>query len=282
MNESTFPDLEAITVKTDLGRYMLSRFHTATKEVRDNIDAYRFNDAAMALYRFFWGEFCDWGIELSKANKESIRELGAIYKASLKLLHPFMPFISEHLYHELSGTALEEGAESIMVMPYPKAESSDLEIERRFEHVIEAIVSIRRAKATLDLGGEIEQVYIKRNAPKIDLQEAKKYIQRLARVKAVDFVSEKAPNCVADVSDHLEVYIPLSGIDITPIVQRLENQKQKLEKEIQKLGGMLSNEKFLANAPEKVVKENTEALEAAKEKLEKVEGELEALGALRG
>ncbi|RUM66153.1 MAG: hypothetical protein DSZ06_03930, partial [Sulfurospirillum sp.] len=83
------------------GRYILSRFHACTKSVRANIESYRFNDAAMDIYRFFWGEFCDWGIELSKADKESIKELGAIYKESLKLIHPFMPFISEYLYHEL-------------------------------------------------------------------------------------------------------------------------------------------------------------------------------------
>jgi valyl-tRNA synthetase len=256
---------------------MLSRFYLATKEVRDNIDAYRFNDAAMALYRFFWGEFCDWGIELSKADKESIKELGAIYKESLKLLHPFMPFISEHLYHELSATSIEEGADSIMVMRYPTIQPNDPEIEAVFELVIESIVSIRRAKATVDLGGEIEKVYIKLNDSSIDLENAKKYIQRLARVKEVAFVTAKEPECVADVSDNLEVYIPLSGIDLTPIISRLENQKAKLEKEVQKLNGMLNNEKFLANAPESVVKENQEALQAAQNKLEKVQSELQTL-----
>jgi valyl-tRNA synthetase len=256
---------------------MRSRFYLATKEVRDNIDAYRFNDAAMALYRFFWGEFCDWGIELSKADKESIKELGAIYKASLKLLHPFMPFISEHLYHELSGTSLQEGADSIMVMRYPQTEPNDPEIEAIFALVIEAIVSIRRAKATVDLGGEIEQVSIKLNDPSVDLESAKKYIQRLARVKEVHFVDAKTPNSVADVSDNLEVYIPLEGIDLKPIISRLENQKTKLEKEIAKLNGMLNNEKFVAKAPAHVIEENRAGLKAAQEKLEKVESELHAL-----
>jgi valyl-tRNA synthetase len=280
MNEAKFDNLADIEIKTDLGRYMKSRFHLATQEVRDNIDAYRFNDAAMALYRFFWGEFCDWGIELSKADKESIRELGAIYKESLKLLHPFMPFISEHLYHELSGTSLEEGAESIMVMRYPTDTTRDETIESVFALVIEAIVSIRRAKATVDLGGEIDRVAIKLNDTSIDLESAKKYIQRLARVKEVAFVSEKEPNSVADVSDNLEVYIPLEGIDLAPIISRLKNQKTKLEKEVQKLRGMLSNEKFVANAPEAVVEENRKGLEAAEEKLAKVESELKGLGAV--
>ncbi len=278
LNHDKFADLKDIEVSTDLGRYMLSRFKLATKEVRSNIDAYRFNDAAMSLYRFFWGEFCDWGIELSKADKESISELGAIYKESLKLLHPFMPFISEYLYHDLSGTSLENGDESIMISTYPDDIQNDREIEAIFELVIESIVSIRRAKATLDLGGEIEEVSIKLNDSSIDMEIAKKYIQRLSRVKTVHFVTQKAKDVVTDVSDNLEVYIPLSGIDLSGVLKRLNNQKTKLEKEVGKLTGMLGNEKFVANAPKEVVEQNQKTLNQAKEKLEKVLSELATLG----
>ncbi len=277
LNHDKFADLKDIEISTDLGKYMLSRFKLATKEVRANIDAYRFNDAAMSLYRFFWGEFCDWGIELSKADKESIAELGAIYKESLKLLHPFMPFISEYLYHDLSATSLEDGMDSIMIMPYPDDIQNDPKIEAVFELVIESIVSIRRAKATLDLGGEIEEVSIKLNDSSIDIEIAKKYIQRLARVKKVHFVTQKAKDVVTDVSDNLEVYIPLSGIDLTGVLKRLNNQKAKLEKEVAKLTAMLGNEKFVANAPKEVVEQNQKTLNQAKEKLKKVVSELSTL-----
>ena len=118
MNAEQFPDLTSFCVETPLGKYMLSRLNVATKEVREAIESYRFNDAATILYRYLWTEFCDWGIELSKASKESIIELGAIFKESMKLLHPFMPFITEFLYHELSATELETG-DSIMMMPFP-------------------------------------------------------------------------------------------------------------------------------------------------------------------
>ncbi len=277
LSSDKFDDLEHTEIKTDLGKYMLSRFKAATKDVRENIDAYRFNDAAMSLYRFFWGEFCDWGIELSKADKESIKELGAIYKESLKLLHPFMPFISEHLYHELSASSLENSDNSIMIMKYPHDTKNDQKIEEIFSLVIESIVSIRRAKANLDLSGEIEKVFIKLNDKDIDLKDSKRYIQRLAKVKEVLFVSQKEPNCIADVSDSLEVYIPLSNVDLAPILKRLENQKLKLEKEINKLQNMLSNEKFIANAPKDVVEENKQALENATNKYEKVASELKSL-----
>jgi valyl-tRNA synthetase len=275
MNEKSFKDLSQIEIKTDLGRYMLSRLHEATREVREQIDSYRFNDAATTLYRFLWGEFCDWGIELSKAEKSSVAELGAIFKEAMKLLHPFMPFISEYLYQTLSNKELEN-EESIMVMSYPSDTSKDEEIEKIFSLVIESIVSIRRAKATIDMPGKIESVSIKLNED-IDLTKAIPFIKLLGKSGEVNLVNSKVENAIRDVSDNLEVFIPLSGIDLTPIITRLNNQKAKLEKEVAKLNGMLSNERFVANAPKEVVETNKKALSDAKEKLEKIDEELKAL-----
>jgi valyl-tRNA synthetase len=276
MNEDKFENLEDIQIKTDLGRYILSRYNLATKSVRENIDSYRFNDAAMDIYRFFWGEFCDWGIELSKADKDSVKELGAIYKDSLKLIHPFMPFISEYLYHQLSGTDLKDG-DSIMVMKFPTDTNQDKEIEEKFELIMESIVGIRRAKATLDLpSSAVDTVSIKLNK-NIDLISGAKYISKLTKVENINFVDKKVENSVADVGDNLEVYISLEGIDLAPIIKRLQNQKVKLEKEVGKLSGMLGNEKFVANAPADVLEKNREQLESAKSKLQKIESELNSL-----
>ena len=278
MKQTNFANLDEIEIKTELGKYMLGRFYEATKEVRSTIDSYRFNDSAMALYKYFWNDFCDWGIELSKADSDSVAELGAIFKESLKLLHPFMPFISEYLYHELSGSSLEDGDSSIMIANFPEAKEADSETLEVFKLVIEAIVSIRRAKATIELGNkEIPKAFIKLNKD-IDISYANKYIQRLARVGEIEFVKEKQSNCISDISDNLEVFLPLEGIDLTPIISRLTKQKEKLEKEFAKLNGMLSNERFVANAPKEVVEENKQALEAVKEKLQKVESELATLG----
>ncbi len=276
MNEEKFDDLKDIEIKTDLGRYILSRYRVATKSVRSNIDAYRFNDAAMDIYRFFWGEFCDWGIELSKADKDSVKELGSIYKDSLKLIHPFMPFISEYLYHSLSGTTLENGS-SIMVAEFPSQTSQDASIENQFELIKEAIVGIRRAKATLDLpSSAVDTVSIKINKD-IDLTSGIKYISKLTKVEKINIVSKKVENSVADVGDNLECYISLEGIDLEPIIKRLNTQKLKLEKEVGKLNGMLNNEKFVTNAPEDVLTKNRELLKGAKNKLDKVESELKSL-----
>jgi valyl-tRNA synthetase len=275
MNEKSFEDLDKIAIKTDLGRYMYSRLKVATKEVREYMDSYRFNDGATTLYRFLWGEFCDWGIELSKAEKSSVKELGSIFKEAMKLLHPYMPFISEYLYQTLSNKELEN-VESIMVQNYPSQTQKDEEIERIFELVIESIVSIRRAKATIDIPGKIESLSIKLNEDR-DLSKAIPFIKLLGKSSEVNFISEKLENAVRDVSDNLEVFIPLSGVDLTPIIERLNAQKLKLEKEIAKLSGMLSNERFVANAPTEVVETNKKALNDAEEKMAKIEDELKAL-----
>jgi valyl-tRNA synthetase len=275
LNEASFKDLKDIEVKTKLGLYIKSRLNLATSEVREHLDSYRFNDAATTLYRFLWNEFCDWGIELAKAQKEAIGELGAIFKEAMKLLHPFMPFISEYLYQELSDTSLET-SESIMIKPYPDDVTRNSEIEETFSLIIEAIVGIRRAKATLDIAGLIPKAAIKFGERKFD-ETFSSFIKLLAKVEDITFTTTKIDNAVRDVCDNLEVFIPLENVDLTPIVQRLNAQKIKIEKEVAKLENMLNNEKFVANAPKEVITQNQSALNDAKAKLSKVNDELDSL-----
>ena len=276
LNVDTFEDLENIQIKTPLGKYMQSRLAVAVRDVRENLDVYKFNEAAAALYKFIWNEFCDWGIEYSKASKESIAELGSIFKETLKLTSPFMPFIAEYLYQKLNGTELEN-EESIMVKKYPKDMTQDLESENIFAIIEEAIVALRRAKVVIDMGNsKIAHAYVKLDKA-IDTEIAKPFIEKLAKVETIEFVNKKQPDSITDVSDNLEVYIPTSKIDMTPIINKLEKQKEKLEKNIAKLNGMLSNERFVANAPTEVIATNKASLEEANNKLEKVKVELNAL-----
>ena len=278
LNVDKFDDLDTNNISTPLGRYMLARFNVAIKETREFIDQYRFNDAATTLYRFLWGEFCDWGIELSKASKDSVSELGSIFKEALKLLHPFMPFITEYLYHRLSGTTLEDG-NSIMVMNYPKASNIDDDIISSFELAIEAIVSIRRCKTLIDKGNQrISKAAIKLNLD-ADTTLLKPFVEKLAKVDEVSFVDEKLQNCVVDVSNSLESMISTDDIDMSAIVSKLEKQQAKLQKEVAKLNSMLGNEKFVANAPKEVIEQNQKALQEASDKLSKVEQELKNFGA---
>jgi len=279
LNESKFANLSDVKIETKLGKYMLSRFNECVREVRENIDAYRFNDAANAIYKFLWDEFCDWGIELSKADKGSVKELGAIFKEAMRLLSPFMPFISEYLFHELSGSNLEN-ASSIMIEEYPQANERDLQIEKTFELVIEAIVAIRRAKATIEQGNsKIPKAFIKLNGNE-NLTEATNYISLLAKCEQIEFCDAKIENAARDVSENLEVFVPLEGVDMSAVIMRLRSQKTKLEKEIAKLSSVLNNEKFVASAPQAVVEANREGLANATQKLEKVDSELANLGAV--
>ncbi|CUU71678.1 valyl-tRNA synthetase [Campylobacter hyointestinalis subsp. hyointestinalis] len=277
LNADKFPDFDENSIKTELGRYMLSRFKSCVNSLRSNLDAYRFNDAANDIYKFLWDKFCDWGIELSKANKSAIIELGSIFKESMKLLSPFMPFISEYLYHELSGTNLENST-SIMVMKYPKSSSIDEEIVAKFELIIEAIISIRRAKATIEQGNaKISKAFIRINK-NLNINQYLNFIKLLAKCEDIELTDKIVPNSVRDVSENLESFIPLSGVDTTAIIARLNSQKTKLEKEIAKLENMLNNEKFVANAPQAVLSANREGLATAKDKFEKVVSELKVLG----
>ena len=275
LNASKFDDLDVARIKTSLGKYMLSRFNCCVSAVRENLDEYRFNDAATELYKFFWDEFCDWGIELSKADKTAIGELGMIFKEAMKLLSPFMPFLSEYLYQELSGTKLQD-ARSIMVMRYPQPGERDERIEELFSLLIEAIVSIRRAKATIELGNaRVAKAYVKST---VDLSAAADYIKTLAKVDEVEFTQQNIANSARDVSENLESFVPLEGVDLSGVISRLNAQKAKLQKEIEKLSAMLDNEKFISSAPADVVAANREGLQSAQEKFAKVCDELKAFG----
>ncbi|MFH0710836.1 MAG: valine--tRNA ligase [Pseudomonadota bacterium] len=274
MNVETFKDLSQQEITTPLGRYMLSRFRRATAETRGYLDEYRFNDAATTLYRFLWNEFCDWGIELGKASKESVHELGSIFKESMKLLHPFMPFITEHLYHELSGTTLEDG-NSIMVMMYPDDVTIDEEIEAEFAIIMDAIITIRRAKTLVDCGNQkIPLAYVKCSGNHIMMEP---FIARLGKVETLKFTDSKVDNAISDIGESVEVYIPTEAIDLSPIIDRLTKQREKLQKEADKLSGMLSNERFVANAPESVITENRNGLADAQEKIAKIDAQLGSL-----
>jgi valyl-tRNA synthetase len=193
----------------------------------------------------------------------------------MKLLHPFMPFITENLYHRLSGTELSE-ATSIMVSSYPVAGEIDEGIMNEFSLAIEAIVSVRRCKTIIDKGNQrIEKAFVKIDQA-IDQQMLSAFIQRLAKVDEISFVDAKPDNAVTDVSDNLESFISTDDIDMSDVIEKLTKQQEKLQKEIDKLNGMLNNERFVANAPEAVITQNRQALSDARDKMGKIEQELSA------
>ena len=288
LNVETFPDLKDIKIQTPLGLYMQSKLSDAVDELRASLETYKFNESASILYKFVWNEFCDWGIEYAKASKDSVVELGAIFKETLKMVSPFMPFISDFLYHKLSGTSLEEG-ESLMITNFPKNIAKAVFWESGFIIIEEAITAVRRAKVIIDMGNsKIAKAYIKFDNSLLEnisldiaienfLNIAKPFIEKLAKVEDIEFVNAKLENSITDVSDNLEVYLPRGEIDMAPIISKLTKQQEKLEKEITKLSGMLNNERFVANAPANVLEENRAGLSSAEDKLAKVVAELKSL-----
>jgi valyl-tRNA synthetase len=195
----------------------------------------------------------------------------------MKLLHPFMPFITEHLYHELSGTSLEDG-ESIMLMKFPTKTKKRKE-EDKFNLIMDAIVSIRRAKVLVDLANQkIQKAFVKIDGiSEKDKKMMTPFIIKLAKVEELEFTDSKVENSVSDISDLCESFIPTDSIDLTSIISKLTKQDEKLQKEIAKLNGMLNNERFVANAPEDVLTKNRGLLADAQAKQVKVLEQLKTL-----
>ncbi len=260
-------------IHTDLGLYMQSRLQKTIEDVRSSLDLYRFNEAATALYRFLWGEFCDWGIELAKAQKESIIELSTIFLEALKLLHPFMPFITEYLYTLLSGQELDT-RDSIMIMPYPIAQTRNKDIERSFALIIDAIISIRRLKANLDLASHSSlNIYLQlHESTKEELLQT--FIPRLSKVQSVTIVQHKIQDSIADIGKHVCVYITKSNVDLSSIIDRLHKQLNKTQNEYNKIQNMLSNKNFILNAPKELIAKNENNLKELAEKLDKISAEI--------
>jgi valyl-tRNA synthetase len=167
-----------------------------------------------------------------------------------------------------------------MVKKFPHKTKQRKE-EAKFEIIMDAIVSIRRAKVLVDMANQkIAKAYVKIDGlSDKDKEMMLPFIARLAKVEEVLFTEEKIPNAVSDIADKCETFIPTDSIDLTPIINKLTKQDEKLQKEIAKLNGMLNNERFVANAPEDVLEKNRNLLADAQAKREKVLEQLRSLKA---
>jgi valyl-tRNA synthetase len=163
-----------------------------------------------------------------------------------------------------------------MIMTYPDNITVDEAIEAEFAIIMDAIVTLRRAKTLVDLGNQkIDLAYLKCGG---DHTMMAPFIVRLAKIETLHFTDSKIDNAISDIGESVEVYLPTEAIDLTPIIDRLTKQREKLQKEADKLRGMLSNERFVANAPEAVITENRNGLSDAEDKITKIDAQLSALG----
>ncbi|HEY6338867.1 MAG TPA: valine--tRNA ligase [Candidatus Sulfotelmatobacter sp.] len=251
-------------------RWILSRFNRVAADVNDALQTYRFHEAANRIYDFFWGEFCDWYLELIKprlyfeegADKSSARiactNLVNLFDGSLRLLHPIMPFISEEIWHAMYGGAPQ--LRSIALAPYPEFTESQVDIAAEMEMAIlqDLIVSIRNLRSELKVDTKVKvpiELFV--HEPKIRrmIEQNSSSVGRLANVERITFAEGALANRSAVRStSRFDVHVVYERkIDVAAECEHLKKELEKIEKEFANNQRQLGNEQFRAKAPAKVV-----------------------------
>src|SRR5271167_2625063 len=251
-------------------RWILSRFNRVNAEVNDALETYRFHEAANRIYDFFWGEFCDWYLELIKprlnfeegadksAAQAACANLVNLFDASLRLLHPVMPFITEEIWQ-----AMYEGKppfKSIALADYPQANEKQFDLAAETEMAIlqDLIVSVRNLRAELKVENKVK-VPIEVFAHEVDIRKMIEHnqgaVERLANVEKITFVESSLANRAgARGTARFDVHVIYERkIDVAAECDRLQKELEKIEKELANNQKQLGNEQFLAKAPAKVV-----------------------------
>ncbi|ADD02024.1 valyl-tRNA synthetase [Thermoanaerobacter italicus Ab9] len=271
-------------------KWILTRYNSIVKEVTENLEKFELGIAATKLYDFVWSEFCDWYIELSKpvlysdnleAKKVTKSVLRYVLDNTLRLLHPFMPFITEEIWQNLP----HEG-ESIMAAEWPKykEELDFTEEAKNAEIIMEAIRTIRnlRAEANVSPSKKAKVIVAVENENYVKVFEVgTNYIMKLAGASEVVIETDKSKIPHKALSGAIEgglVVLPLEDlIDLEEEIKRLNEERQKVISEIERAQGLLNNENFVKKAPEKVVNAEREKLEKYTTMLKNIEERLKLL-----
>ncbi len=274
-------------------RWILSRFNRAAKDVNDSLQTYRFDEAANRIYDFFWGDFCDWYIELLKPrlNFEDGADAGAarvacpnlvnLFEASLRLLHPVMPFITEEIWH-----AIYDGApplKSIALAAYPAADEKQIDLGAETEMAIlqDLIVSVRNLRAELKVEPKVKvPIEVFAHEPAIRAMIEKNLgavlLDRPANVETITFVERSLANLPgARSTSRFDVHaIYEKKIDVAAERERLRKELEKIEKQLASAQARLGDEQFLSKAPAHVVEGLRKQAEEATILREKILGKL--------
>ncbi len=286
-------ELEGMEFST-ADRWILTRLTETEREVNRALSEYKFNDAASALYAFTWHQFCDWYIELIKndlygedpGSKNRVQKvLFTVLERLLRLLHPFMPFVTEEIWNSLPG---ERPKRFILQADYPAGGSipTDTQGADRMEALMAIIRSIRNIRGEMDLppGKQITTILDCRTEAAAEMVRAgREYIRTLARVDEliVGVGVERPEKSATQVAGEVEVLIPMAGlIDMEEEAQRLLKEIGKIEKDVTFFRKKLSNEKFVSNAPPQVIEKDRGKMAAAKEKLEILQNSLKKIRAM--
>ncbi|MFO7982257.1 MAG: valine--tRNA ligase [Desulfuromonadales bacterium] len=298
MNLEDFDPQEIELEKLDFtlaDRWVLARLAQTAQEVDAALNDYKFNDAANALYSFTWHSFCDWYIELikddlygddpdAKACAQSI--LFLVLEQLLRLLHPFMPFITEEIWQALPGA---RPAESIMKAAYPDGSGLPVDVEgaEKMELIMEVVKGIRNIRGEMDVAPSRQVTAVldcKSESSTAVMNEGEGYIRALARIDDLNYGIdvERPAQAATQVAGDVEVLLPLAGlIDVDEEEKRLEKEIGKAVKDVDFFNKKLSNEKFVANAPAQILEKDRGKLAAAEEKLGILQESLKKIQALK-
>ena len=291
MNGVTRESVEANLTIAD--KWIISRANNVVKEVIDNMDKFDLGIAAQKIYDFAWTEYCDWYIEIVKprlygddveAKKAALYTLTYVLETILKLLHPYMPFITEEIYTYLPTV---EGSIVIAAWPHYKEEDNMASEEEMMELAMDGIRNIRNARAEMDVppSKKAKVIIVPAEGKKSAVEATKEYFVTLASASMVEIADNEnniPEDAVSVVINGAKIFIPLDElVDFEKEKERLTKEKAKLEGEIKRVNGKLSNQGFLAKAPESLVneekakKEKFEAMmQSVLERLENIEAKL--------
>ena len=271
-------------------RWIISRLDSAAAETNRLLAGFQINEAARLLYEFFWNEYCDWYVEMAKVrlkagDKSPLPVLVRVLESSMRLLHPFMPFVTEAVWQELRRAVEGLEPESVIVAAYPEGGAgADREAEQRLHTVIEVIRAIRniRAERGVDPGRYVE-AYVSSDGSLPALEEARPLVESLARVRPLHLVPDAAATPKTAVASAVlagaHVVLPLAGmIDLESERSRLAGQLRDAEGEVGRLAQKLGNEQFRSKAPAQVVAREEEKLAAARSRADGLSGRLAELG----
>ena len=282
----------ALTDLTMADKWILSKVNTLAKDVTENLDKYELGIALQKVYDFIWEEFCDWYIEMVKPRlwkDEDTTQAAAIWTLktvlinSLKLLHPYMPFITEEIFCNL-----QDDEESIMVSAWPefRDEWNFEKEEFAVETIKEAVRSIRNVRTSMNVPpSKKAKVYVVSEQQELlDIFEhSKVFFATLGYASEVFLQKDKAgiaDDAVSAVIPHAAIYMPFAElVDVSKEIERLTKEKERLTKELARVTGMLSNERFISKAPEAKINEEKAKLEKYTQMMSQVEERLAQLQA---
>lgn len=271
-------------------KWILTRLNTVIGEIKENMDKYEIGLAGQRIYDFIWEDYCDWYIEMVKSRLYGEDEKSAetaknvlvvALRETLKLLHPFMPFITEEIWQHLPGES-----EALIVESWPTPDTNMIYNKEKedIEFIKTAIKGIRNARAEMNIvpSRKSKLIFVlEDDSLKSVIEDSKVKFMTLASAEEIVFEKDKktlGEDNISVVLDGCEVYLPLSDlIDYEKEIERLQKEKSKLEDEINRVKSKLSNEGFVAKAPAKIVEEEKEKQKKYSQMLENVMERLESL-----